>query len=188
MFKRIVSVLILAMSANSYATGLDISLSDTSARFAYLTESGSLGYAGADVGYAYFYNEVEDWFVSGTVLVIGNAVGAQRAFQYGFGAKANYGQINKGTHASAIGIGGTIRYLFPAQNPIGLTLEIFSSPKITSFGDTQNILDGGFRFDLEVMPNTRGYIGYRLLEVKHSTITQKYLVDDAIIAGVRLSF
>lgn len=188
MFQRILAVVLIAASAGANATGLDISLSNTSAKFAYLTESGSLGYAGADVGYSFFYNETGDNLLSGTVMVVGNAVGAQRAFQYGFGARANYGKLKSGEFTTAIGIGGTLRYLFPSQNPVGLTLEAFSSPAITSFGDTQNIFESAARIDLEVMPNTRGYLGYRLIEVEHKTLAEKYKVDDAIVFGVRLSF
>lgn len=180
-------LLVSASSAN--AAGIDIGLGNTSARFTYLTESGSLGYSGADVGYGLFYNENGDKFINATVLVVGNAVGAKRAIQYGFGAKANYGYLaNADKIAAAISIGGTLRYLLPSQNPIGLTLEAFSSPQITSFNGTQNITEAAARIDVEVMPNTRGYLGYRSTRVEHDSLALKQVLEDAVVFGVRLSF
>jgi hypothetical protein len=190
MFKQILATALLASSFTVGATGIDVGLSDTSARFAYLTESGALGYAGADVGYSFFYNDQGDNMLGARLLVIGNAVGAQRAFQYGFGMQANLGKLNAegGTHVAAIGVGGTLRYLFPSQNPIGLTVEAFTSPQITSFSGTGNIYNADIRLDLEVIPNTRGYIGYRVMEIEHNDLDTKESIEDAMVYGVRFSF
>ncbi len=191
MFKRIIAAALLCNSLLAGAASLDIGLANTSAKFSYLTESGSLGYAGADVGYDFYYNETGDKFLGATVMVIGNAVGANRAFQYGFGAKADYGLLSTNTFITAISIGGTLRYLLPAQNPIGISIAAYGSPAITSFGDTENVYTVNGRLDLEVMPNTRGYLGYRLMEVQNkqlNTTNNKYVVDDSVVFGVRLSF
>ena len=190
MFKQILATVLLASSFTVGAAGIDVGLSNTSARFAYLTESGALGYAGADVGYSFFYNDEGDNMLGARILVVGNAVGAQRAFQYGFGMQANLGKLNAGgrTYVSAIGIGGTLRYLFPSQNPIGLTLEAFTSPLITSFSGTTKISNADIRLDLEVIPNTRGYVGYRVMEIKHNDFDIKQSLEDAMVFGVRLSF
>jgi len=189
MFKQILATVLLASSFTVGAAGIDVGLSNTSARFAYLTESGALGYAGADVSYSFFYNEDGDNMLGARILVVGNAVGAQRAFQYGFGMQANLGQLKvEKTHVSAIGIGGTLRYLFPSQNPIGLTLEAFTSPLITSFSGTTKISNADIRLDLEVIPNTRGYVGYRVMEIKHDKFVTKQNIEDAVVFGVRFSF
>jgi hypothetical protein len=189
MFKQILATVLLASSFTVGAAGIDVGLSNTSARFAYLTESGALGYAGADVGYSFFYNDNGDNMLGARILVVGNAVGAQRAFQYGFGMQANLGKLDaEKTYVSAIGIGGTLRYLFPSQNPIGLTLEAFTSPKITSFSGTTKISNADIRLDLEVIPNTRGYVGYRVMEIKHNDFDIKQSLEDAMVFGVRLSF
>ena len=190
MFKQILATVLLASSFTVGAAGIDVGLSNTSARFAYLTESGALGYAGADVSYSFFYNDPPgDNMLGARILVVGNAVGAQRAFQYGFGMQANLGELDaEKTYVSAIGIGGTLRYLFPSQNPIGLTLEAFTSPKITSFSGTTKISNAGIRVDLEVIPNTRGYVGYRVMEIEHNDLDTKQSIEDAMVFGVRLSF
>ncbi len=189
MLKQIFGLLLIIGSTTVYSAGIDIGLSNTTARFTYLTESGSLGYSGADVGYGFFYNEKGDKFANATILVVGNAVGAKRAIQYGFGAKANYGLLSATDKiAVAVSIGGTLRYLFPSQNPIGLTIEAFSSPRITSFNGTQNILETGARIDIEVMPNTRGYLGYRVTKIDHDSSLKKLVIENSVVFGVRLSF
>ena len=69
----------------------DISLSDESAYLQFLTDSGSLGYGGADIGLGFFYNEPGDKILTGNVMVIGT-LGDRRDWQFGVGGKA-YGEI-----------------------------------------------------------------------------------------------
>ena len=71
MIVRIMAVLLLAVSGAVQASGLDLSLGDKSASITLLTDSSTIGYGGADVGYGVFFNEDSDFIVDANVMVIG---------------------------------------------------------------------------------------------------------------------
>lgn len=188
MIKRCAWAVGLALfSAGVQADGLDISLSDETANVVYLTDSGSFGYGGADVGFGALWNENDDVVGHANILVTGNPQSGNN-FQLGVGAKGYLGTLDDADEdVAAIGIGGIIRYVIPAQTPMGLALEGYWAPDITSFSDTESLREVMARFELEVMPSARGYIGYRLLEPEMENAGDVE-VDDEIHLGIRFTF
>ena len=87
----------------------------------------------------------------------------------------------------ALGIGGQARYVFQTRTPVGFVLEAFAAPGITSFGDTENGREVNVRIEIEVLPSTRGYIGYRHLEFDLEDVDDVEVDDNAHI-GIRLHF
>lgn len=188
MIKRCAAVVsLLLCSTGAQANGFDISLSDETANVVYLTDSGSLGYGGADVGIGLFWNENDDVVGHANVLVTSNPQSGNN-FQFGVGAKAYLGNVDRPDEdVGAIGIGGIVRYVIPAQTPMGLSLEGYWAPRVTSFSDTDGLREISARFELEVMPSTRGYVGYRLLEPDLDT-AGKVEIDDEFHIGIRFIF
>jgi len=189
MFKRAfaASLLLAAASAPACASGLDISLSNKTANIMYLTDSGSLGYGGADVGFGGFFNDNNDYLGMANLLVTSNP-SSDNNFQFGVGAKGYAGQLNDTNESvGAIGIGGLVRYVIPSRTPMGIALEGYVAPKITSFGDTEHLYEGMVRFELEGMPSTRGYIGYRTLKPQTHD-AGKVELDDEVDVGIRITF
>ena len=140
------------ITTSAQGAGLDISLSNETANIMYLTDSGSLGYGGADIGIGVFYNENSDVILNGQILVTGKPIGDKKGgFQYGVGGK------------------------------------VFVAPDITSFGDTEGLTEFTFRVELEVMPSTRGYVGYRRLEPE-LTEAGDVKLDDEVHIGIRINF
>jgi hypothetical protein len=190
MIKRCVAVVSLALcSTGAQANGFDISLSDETANVVYLTDSGSLGYGGADVGFGVFWNEADDVVGHANILVTSNPQSGNN-FQFGVGAKAFLGEVDgpdEDENVSAVGIGGMVRYVIPSQTPMGVSVEGYWAPDVTSFSDTEGLKEVTARFELEVMPSTRGYVGYRLLEPDLDT-AGKVEIDDEFHIGIRFIF
>jgi len=179
---------LLASTAN--AAGLDISLSDRTAHFQYLFDSGSLGYGGADVGAGIFFNEADDVLGTGHLLATSNPDGPSN-IQFGVGAKA-YAGVDERTNSDdqtigAVGVGGLVRLILPAQTPMGVAVEGYRAPPITSFGDTRDLSEIMARFEIEVMPSTRGYVGYRLLEPDTEDFGD-VAFDDEFHVGIRITY
>lgn len=188
MIKRYVAVVSLALcSTGAQANGFDISLSDETANVVYLTDSGSLGYGGADVGFGLFWNEADDVVSHANILVTSNPQSGNN-FQFGVGAKAYLGTLDEiDEDVAAVGIGGLVRYVIPSQTPMGLSLEGYWAPDVTSFSDTEGLREVTARFELEVMPSTRGYVGYRLLEPDMDEAGEVE-IDDEFHIGIRFLF
>jgi hypothetical protein len=186
--KRCLAIAALAAcSTGAHAAGLDISLSDTTAHIQYLTDSGSLGYGGADVGFGVFFNESDDVIGTANLLVTSNPASGNN-LQFGVGAKAYGGDIDAiDEDVTAIAIGGLVRYVIPSQTPMGIAIEAYGAPKVTSFDDTRNLVEIMTRFEIEVMPSTRGYIGYRFLEPELERAGEVEL-DDEVHLGIRIVF
>jgi len=182
-----VATLLAVASVPAYAGGLDISLSDKTANIMYLTDSGSLGYGGADVGFGGFFNENDDVLGMANLLVTSNP-GSGNNIQFGIGAKGYAGNLHDtDDNVGALGIGGLVRYVIPSRTPMGIALEGYVAPRITSFAETKHLYEGMIRFELEVMPSTRGYIGYRTLKPDMEN-AGKVQLDDEIHVGIRITF
>jgi len=188
MIKRIAWVAGLALASTSvHADGLDISLSDETANVVYLTDSGSFGYGGADIGFGLFFNEADDVVGHANILVTGNPRSGNN-FQFGVGAKAYAGTLDEADEdVAAVGIGGVVRYVIPANTPMGIALEAYAAPSVTSFSDTDSLKEVMARFEIEVMPSARGYVGYRLLEPDMDDAGDVE-IDDEIHLGIRFTF
>ncbi len=188
MYIRVAVVgLALCWTSAAHAAGLDISLADETAHLQYLTDSGSLGYGGADVGLGVFFNEADDVVATGNLLVTSNP-SRNNNLQFGIGAKAYGGNVDRTDETvGAIAIGGLLRYIIPAETPMAVAVEGYGAPSITSFADTEDLSELTTRFEIEVMPSTRGYVGYRFLEPDLETGGEVEL-DDNFHVGIRITF
>lgn len=193
MFIRRIGVAMIGLGSlvatSAQASGLDVSLSDKTADFTYLTDSGSLGYGGADIGVGVFYNENSDVLLHGQIMVTGKPLGEKnKGVQFGVGGKVYAGELDDlEEDVLAVALGAQLRYLIPAATPVGIMAEVFVAPDITSFSDTESMKEFNFRVELEVMPSTRGYVGYRRLEPELERAGDVEL-DDEFHVGIRVTF
>jgi hypothetical protein len=195
--RLILASLLVFITSGSYATGIDIRVGDEAAQFEYLFDSDAqIGIGGADVGAALFFNENDDIALTLGVMVSGSSAGKNRALQFGAGAKLYAAQLDRSPGdvddddetVAGLGIGGKVSYIFPSRTPMAISGELYYAPDITSFGDNKNILDAQIRFELEVAPSTRLYVGYRRLESELEYSGEDYELDDSGHVGVRFSF
>lgn len=187
----------LFLASNSQAAGLDISLSNESANFEVLTpvrkftrgnSGGQLESTGL-VTAGIFYNDLDDVIGHVKLVAVGNQTNTKVPYQLEFGVKGYAGAIKQtDTDVGAFAIGGGIKIQNPSRyNPIDLKVEAFFTPGITTFADTDSLLEITARVGIEIVPAAHAYIGYRALKVEnddHLTLE----LDDNIHFGVRLQF
>jgi hypothetical protein len=189
MIKRWLGVAALGLCSSNaaHAGGVDISLGNETADVVYLTDSASLGYGGADVGLGALYNERDDILLTGQFLVSGSP-GPDVPLQYGVGAKAYFSELDTDEDGHALGLGGQVRYLLPLRQPqMSVAAEGYYAPDITSFSDATSVLEFEPRFEVEVLPAARAYVGYRYIEMELENTSDRDISDE-LVFGVRLQF
>ena len=192
---------------NAQAAGLDIRLGGEAAQVEYLHDSDSqIGIGGADIGLAVFFNEADDVMATFGALITGSSAGNNRALQFGAGARLYFASLDLDINAEpndqdlllldqlgddsigAVAIGGKVSYIFPSSIPMAVTGELFYGPDIVAFGDNEDLVDLQLRFEVELAPTTKFYVGYRSLEVEMEDSAVEYELDDSAHAGVKFNF
>ena len=186
--KRVVVILLMMGSAQTFAAAVDLRLSDKSAEFTYLFQNSTFYSGGADVGASFFYNTDDDLMLSVSWLVSGPGLEQVEGLSYGIGIKGYALSIDKPEQdGGAFALGGQLRYRLPGQLPIAIVAEGFISPKITSFSDIENIVELRTAAEFEINQGTKAYVGYRSLEADLNK-DSNYELDASLHVGVRLSF
>jgi len=197
--RTLLSVFVLSclLSTGAHASGFDLSLSNETANLEFLApvrkftrgnRGGQLQSTG-QVSVGFLYNDLDDIVLHGKLVAVGNQTTTRVPYQLEFGVKAYGGNVSDtDTNIGALAIGGGIKIQNPARfNPIDLKIEGFFTPGITTFGDTDSLLEIGARLSLEVVPAAKAFIGYRLLEVENEDAVTLEL-DDNIHFGVNIVF
>lgn len=192
-YKFLIASLLSLVAVNTVqARGLDISIGNEAAQITYMYESyGQIGIGGTDLGVGMFFNENDDVIFNGGLLVTGNSLGESRALQAGVGVKGFAGKLDVESDqdtVAAVGIGGKLAYIFPSRTPLALSLEAYIAPEVTAFSDNERVAEANVRFEVEIAPTTRFFVGYRSLEVEFEDIPGEYEIDDSSHLGIRFSF
>ena len=186
MINRLIIALVVVLASTSvFARGVDMKLSGETAELIYLTEAATFGYGGADIGIGLFFNDVA---LNANILVSGSGTGESRSWQYGVGGKLYVAKRDIPSETGgAIGIGGMVRYVFPASMPFAVLGEGYFAPEVTSFADADGFREIRVAGELEVTPSARAYIGVRRLEMILKNGANLRLDNEAHI-GVRFTF
>lgn len=181
-------LLLLAFLPNVEASDFEAALSKETAQFTFRSDSSLIGWGGADLGLGLFYNEEND-FVGQFSLLQMRQASQQNPLTFGVGVKAYLGQIDDpDADVLGLGIGGQIRYTFAGTMPMAIYLDAVVAPEITSFSDTEGVLDYSLGFQIEALPQTIAFIGIRHLEFELDGEDDYEADDDNIHFGVRLTF
>lgn len=187
---RLVLILTIGLTFSSQlrANDFEAALSSETAQFTFRSDSSLIGWGGAALGLSLFYNEESD-FVTQVELLQSRQASSQNPLTLGVGVKAYAGRIDRnGDEIFGLGIGGEIRYTIAGVMPMSIYLRAFLAPEITSFGETEEISDYLFGFQIEVLPQTTAFIGVRHLEVDSESFQNYEMDDDEFHLGVRLTF
>ena len=187
---RLVLILTIGLTFSSQlrANDFEAALSSETAQFTFRSDSSLIVWGGAALGLSLFYNEESD-FVTQVELLQSRQASSQNPLTLGVGVKAYAGRIDRnGDEIFGLGIGGEIRYTIAGVMPMSIYLRAFLAPEITSFGETEEISDYLFGFQIEVLPQTTAFIGVRHLEVDSESFQNYELDDDEAHLGVRLTF
>lgn len=172
----------------SRANDFEAAVSSETAQFTFRSDSSLIGWGGAELGLGLFYNEADD-FVGQMSLMQRRQASENNPLTLGVGTRLYLGDLdNINQSIAAVAIGGEIRYTIPGVMPMALYLTGHYAPKITSFSDTEEVQDINLGFQIEILPQTTAFVGYRSLKLDLKRASGYELDDDRIHVGVRFTF
>jgi len=171
------------------AVGFDLSLSNETVNVEVFTPLNRFLNRGAQLSLGAFYNDFSDAVGTLKLVAVGTQSNTRLPYRLSVGGKGYFGEINDSeTDIGAIAIGGAIEIQYAeGNNPVDLTIEGFFTPGISTFGDTESVIEINARLSIEIVPQVKAFIGFRNFEVENeSNVTQE--LDDNVHFGVRLQF
>ncbi|MCG5493303.1 MULTISPECIES: YfaZ family outer membrane protein [Ectothiorhodospira] len=185
--RLLTAAVMMGLAPVAASNTLDAYLSKDTAQFTFITDSAAIGFGGADLSFGVFFNDDSDYMLTTGLNVVGVPAGEQ-PLTFGVGGKAYLGFIDTpDDRFQSVALGGEVRYTIPANMPMYLAAEAYYGPRVTTFGDARDLLDASVRYELEVTPGARGFIGYRYLEADMDR-RRDYKMDEHVHFGVRFNF
>jgi hypothetical protein len=135
----------------------------------------------------FFYNEDRDLIGVGDLLAyVGDDVGV-RDLELRVGTRV-YGAFlaPEDQDVFGVGLGAEAQYFMNSARSASVTLALFYSPDIATFGVADNIKDASLRFMTRLRNGTDVFIGFRMFEIDMAPEDRE--VDDNMHVGFRRSF
>lgn len=184
--RHLVALTLIAASGTVFADAFDINLRDTSAQLQYKAAMGSSTLGKSEMHFGYLYTHKTNSYADFGMLVKDEVGPNLPGFSVGVGIKGLLAKVNTKS-ASALALGGLVRYAPPAVPKVGFVATAYWSPNILTFGDADRTTETGARVEYEVIPQAAVYIGYRKINVGLKNAGEAKLEEGAHI-GVRMSF
>jgi hypothetical protein len=170
------------------ANDLEAALTSETAQFTFRSDSSVIGWGGSELALGFFYNDADD-YLGQIGLMQRRQASEKNPLTLGVGVKTYFGQLDiPNQDIVAIAVGGEVRYTFPGVMPMAVYLTVHYAPKITSFSDTEEIIDNNIGFQVEVLPQTVAFVGYRNLKLDLDNGSKYDMDDNRVHVGVRLTF
>ena len=172
------------------ATALDqafeVSLSDDALQVLYVRQSNFGDIGPTELRGGFFYNEDRDLIGIADLLAhVGDEVDV-RSFEVRVGARAFAAFLApEDQDVFGIGLGGEAQYFLGSARNSSITLNLFYSPDIVTFGTADNIKDASLRFTTRLRSGTDIFVGVRTFEFD---LPEDREVDDNVHIGLRHSF
>lgn len=178
----------LASVTQARANDFEVALSQETAQFTFRSDSSLIGWGGSDLAFGLFYNDDSDFIADASIIQMRQA-SEETPLTFGVGVKAYLGQLDDSDDddVAAFAVGGEVRYTIPGTMPMAVYGRGFYAPEITSFADSEEVTDFTVGFQIEAMPQTIAFVGFRHFEVEVDDDEHK-LDDNNIHVGVRLTF
>jgi hypothetical protein len=189
-FTRTILALSVLLPGLAIANDFEAALTSETAQFTFRTDSSVVGWGGSELALGVFYNDDDD-YVAQLALMQRRQATQKNPLSLGVGVKTYFGEIdaaNPNQDIVAIAVGGEVRYTIPGVMPMSAYVTVHYAPKITSFSDTEEIIDNNIGFQIEVLPQTTAFIGYRHLKLDLANGSGYRLDDNRVHLGVRLTF
>jgi hypothetical protein len=135
----------------------------------------------------FFYNEDRDLIaVADLLALVGDEEGIPRKFEVRVGTRV-YGAFlaPEDQDVFGVGLGGEAQYFFNRARTASVTLSVFYSPDIVTFGTADNVKDASVRVMTRLRDGTDVFVGFRAFEIDLPIDRE---VDDNLHVGFRRSF
>lgn len=185
-------ILVVAVSFPAQAEDFELALGDDSIQLSYLTRSTLLGSNGHDLNYGILLTENRD-IVGSVGLMLPGVLAATlpKWFSIGVGAKGYFSLLSDPQDAEIFSLspGVEARLTMPIKKiPMHLVASFFYAPKITTFGDADDLYDTTVRYEVDFASSAVGFIGYRLLRYELEGDGGHQDVDEGLHIGFRVAF
>lgn len=184
--RHLVALSLIATSSTTLADSFDVNLRDTSAQLQYSAALGKATLGKSELHLGYLYTSKTNSYADLGMVVKDEAGANAPGLVVGVGFKGLIAKVNA-NNASALALGGLVRYSPPSVTRIGFVGTAYWSPNILTFGDADRTIETGARVEYEVIPQAAVYLGYRKINVGLKNAGNAKLEEGAHI-GVRMSF
>lgn len=185
----VVALLGAFFTHTAQASGTDLSLSNESANIEVFGPMRAIIERGGLVSVGFLYNDLDDVIGHLKLVAVGTQTNTRVPYQLAFGLKGYAGEMSDPSlDVGALAIGGSINIQYPfGYNPIDLNVEAFFTPGITTFGDTESVIEINTRLSIEIVPQAKAFVGYRRLQIEDGN-NVAWELDDNVHFGIRLQF
>jgi hypothetical protein len=172
-----------------FADSAELYFSDESIQGQYTTGADLIGLTAGELELDLFTNEADDLLGAVALNFAGRPAGVS-PWVFSAGPKLYAATLDFwGDHFTALAVGARAAYTLPPMLPLPaqVTGQFNYAPKITTFGEAEDLMDLILRFEMEFMQRVNGFIGYRLLEPDLEDDSD-YELDHHVHLGVRFNF
>lgn len=188
LWRFVFAAMSVLFSSHSVAGDFEVQLSSETAQITLHSDSSLIGWGGADFTLGFFYNDDNDYLGQAGLLQTRQA-SAQTPVTLGVGVRGYLGQLDAfDADISALAVGGEIRYTVPGTMPMSAYIQGMYAPKITSFSDSEDVSDITLGFQVEALPQTIAYTGYRRLDLNLKNGSEYRADDRHFHFGIRFTF
>jgi hypothetical protein len=184
--RRILAFILLAASTAALADAFDINMNDTSVQLQYAAAMGRANLGKSELHFGYLYTSDKNSFGDLGVFVKDEVGSSVPGVSVGVGIKGLIAHA-KNYDASALAVGGLVRYAPFPDKRFGISGLVYLSPNIVTFGDADRYVETSAKLDYEIIPQAVAYLGYRKIAFNLKNSTDATL-DEGVIIGVRVSF
>jgi len=199
MRKAFVALALLLTSLSAQAAGLDVALSNRTAKIAVLLNPYNFrAGGGSELAIGGFLNEAGDNIAFASLMAHGVRKLPDQQYNLAAGVKLVAGDIEIGEDfeddagdsesVGALALGFKAGFVIPSrQNPMEISVSGFMAPNITSFSDAESFSEFDARFQVEIIPQALTYIGYRRMRFDTNDYNNIRL-DRSVHLGIKLTF
>ncbi|MEM8548994.1 MAG: YfaZ family outer membrane protein [Pseudomonadota bacterium] len=173
------------LAAPVQAETLDLSLNDDAVRLVFTSAETdrSLQFDGG-----WLHHQDNGDVVHAGMHLVGDASSGDEPLTGGLGGRIFFINPDAGDlDASALAIGGFLRYTFPDFDRINIYGHAYFAPDVITFGDGDNYTDIEIRGAYNVLRNADVFIGARYSKVEFDPVGEQ-IMDNGFHVGIQLRF
>jgi hypothetical protein len=144
------------------------------------------------IGAGFLYSDDDYWIANGHIAVMDEVF--VPGLSLGLGFRGVFGEVEiyrRDYEVGAFCLQFLGEYDFrknATRLPIGISASISGAPEIMSFRDTERYIEFATTFNFYINNWATAFAGYRKIDIKFDAPVDRDWDDDAIFAGIKLSF
>ena len=168
---------------------IEVALTEEVIQGKYIRDAGLVGLPGNTLSFGILFSDDRD--IVGTTELLAPGLIDQWLPPFvslSLGGKAYLGLLDDPSdEVVALAPGAELRVDLPLDVPMAAVGRIFYAPDIATFGDSDEVIEFDIRGEVRFLPQTTGFVGYRLLNFEREDGGEDKIVN-GIHAGIRFAF